>query len=178
MRVGRIIAFIVFIAFAALAAACGTGTRPGSTSPAGADSPSAPAQPDATSSLRFIEVCMVQSGEMADVTVQYSAETGDTLFGPPPGQGWPVHRGDPGYAVDQPWFIRNEPVTIGGWQYVKYGTPRVARVGELEHFASYGHSPFLKERGAREPAVLYVPLRNRCVFQAYHLSDHVHGVRG
>lgn len=174
MRARRI---IIPIAFIGLLVACGTGSRPPSApSPDGAHAPGRPLPPHGASlaPYRMIRVCAVQGGALTDVAMMYNPLTGDTSFGTP---SWPVTV--PPFAVDQPWFVHNEPITLGEWRYVKYGRPRAFRAGELVRAADYRGVPVFAERGdEKDLPVVYLPLRNFCEFQAYHLSDHLHGVRG
>ncbi|HEU0300653.1 MAG TPA: hypothetical protein VFR37_14380 [Longimicrobium sp.] len=143
--------------------------------PAAPPPPPPPPSPRPPITARDIRVCVVQNGMAVEVTAQFDTATGDTSFGTP---GWPVPPGDP-YAVNAQWFVDNEPVTIGGRQYVKYGYPRVLGVDDVTRVAEYrGITVFAEAGGVRPPEVVYVPVRMGCEFQPYQISTKAGAVRG
>jgi hypothetical protein len=84
-----------------------------------------------------------------------------------------------GYAAGATWYINNEPITVNGRRYVKYGLPRVLGVNEVTRTADFMGVPVFAEAGATGTTeVLYVPVRPGCEFQPYQLDVKVGGVRG
>jgi hypothetical protein len=121
---------------------------------------------------RDIRVCVVDNGQLREVTARYNTRTGDTTYtGTPPGT--------TGYAAGATWYINNEPITVNGRRYVRYGLPRVLGVNEVTRTAEYqGVSVFAEAGAMGTPEVLYVPVRAGCEFQPYQLEVKAGGVRG
>ena len=66
------------------------------------------------------------------------------------------------------WYRDNEPITVGGREYVKYGLPRVLGLNEVEWFAELDGLAVAAEPGATEPEVVYVLIDPaECGFQPY-----------
>lgn len=73
-----------------------------------------------------------------------------------------------GHARGRRWFVRNEPITVGGRSYVKYGLPRVLGRDEVAWFAEHDGLAVAAEAGVREPEVIYVLVEPaNCGFQPY-----------
>jgi hypothetical protein len=154
----------------AAAAACGPGRRVSAPEAAPAPPPSI-GRPTA----RMIPMCAVQNGQLVEVTAQFDPATGDTSFGRP--EWGPESRRI--LAAVEPWFIRDEPITVEGRRYVKFGTERVFRAGELAYAGLYLDLPlFTRADAPRPPEALFIPTRFDCRFQGYRLSDDVSSVRG
>jgi hypothetical protein len=126
---------------------------------------------------REIRVCVVENGALREVTAVYNTANGDTtVSGRPFAQAYPATSG---YAAGSTWFINNEPITVNGRRYVKYGLPRVLGVNEVVRTADYMGVPVFAEAGATGATeVLYLPVRPGCEFQPYQLDVKVGGVRG
>jgi hypothetical protein len=135
--------------------------------------PVQPQQPQTTP----ISVCVVQNGALTTVTAQYNRTTGDTTVN---GQRFSVaYPATTGYAASATWYINNEPITVNGRRYVKYGLPRVLGVNEVTRVADYMGVPVFAEAGATGATeVLYIPVRPGCEFQPYQVDVKVGGVRG
>jgi hypothetical protein len=133
--------------------------------------------PPVANPVRDIQVCVVQNGMLSNVTAQYNTTSGDTTYqGRDFGAAFPATTG---YAAGSTWFINNEPITVNGRRYVKYGLPRVLGVSEVARTADYMGVPVFAEAGATGATeVLYVPVRPGCEFQPYQLDVKVGGVRG
>lgn len=68
----------------------------------------------------------------------------------------------------RPWYRDNEPITVRGLDYVKYGLPRVLGLNEVEWFAELDGLAVTAEPGATEPEVVYVLIDPAgCGFQPY-----------
>jgi hypothetical protein len=135
--------------------------------------PIAPPPPPPVNPMREIRVCVVEGGMLREVTAMYNTQTGDTTVN---GQRIPATTG---YAAGATWYINNEPITVNGRRYVRYGLPRVLGVNEVTRSADYMGVPVFAEAGARgTPEVLYVPVRPGCEFQPYQLEVKAGGVRG
>lgn len=137
--------------------------------------PVAPPPPPPTT--RNIQVCVIQNGALTNVTAVYNTQSGDTTVN---GQRFStVYPATTGYAAGATWYINNEPITVNGRRYVKYGLPRVLGVNEVTRTADFMGVPVFAEAGATGATeVLYVPVRPGCEFQPYQLDVKVGGVRG
>jgi hypothetical protein len=103
----------------------------------------------------------------------YNTQNGDTTVN---GQPIPATTG---YAAGATWYINNEPITVNGRRYVRYGLPRVLGVNEVTRSADYMGVTVFSEAGAQgTPEVLYIPVRPGCEFQPYQLEVKAGGVRG
>ena len=68
----------------------------------------------------------------------------------------------------RPWYRDNEPITVGGRDYVKYGLPRVLGLNEVEWIAELDGLAVAAEPGATDPEVVYVLVGPaECGFQPY-----------
>ena len=75
-------------------------------------------------------------------------------------------------ARTRPWYRDNEPVTVGGRDYVKYGLPRVLGLNEVEWFAEFDGLAVVAEPGETAPEVIYVLVGPaECGFQPYQRRD-------
>jgi hypothetical protein len=132
-----------------------------------------PPPPPPVNPMREIRVCVVENGALREVTAMYNTQTGDTTVN---GQPIPATTG---YAAGATWYINNEPITVMGRRYVRYGLPRVLGVNEVARAADYQGVAVFAEAGAQgTPEVLYVPVRPGCEFQPYQLEVKAGGVRG
>jgi hypothetical protein len=123
--------------------------------------------------IRDIRVCVVENGSLREITAQYNTQTGDSTY-----NGQPIPA-SVGYAAGATWYINNEPITVGGRRYVRYGLPRVLGVNEVTRTADYQGVSVFSEAGAQgTPEVLYIPVRPGCEFQPYQLEVKAGGVRG
>lgn len=145
--------------------------------PPPAPQPVPPPPPPAPSTMRDIRVCVVENGALREVQAMYNTANGDTtVSGRPFAQAYPATSG---YAMGMTWFINNEPITVNGRRYVKYGLPRVLGVSEVARAGEYMGVPVFAEAGAAGMTeVLYLPVRPGCEFQPYQLDVKVGGVRG
>ncbi len=75
------------------------------------------------------------------------------------------------------WYTNNEPITVHGARFVKYGLPRVVAAGLLEAVGEYDGVPVYVETGAAFSEVLYVPVGARCEVQPYQSMTGFHVVR-
>lgn len=136
-----------------------------------------PPPPPPPVTTRDLRICVVESGALREVTATYNTATGDTTVnGRPFASAYPATSG---YAAGTTWFINNEPVTVMGRRYVKYGLPRVLGVGEVARMGDVMGVPVFAEAGATGATeVIYLPVRPGCEFQPYQLDVKVGGVRG
>jgi hypothetical protein len=130
--------------------------------------------PPAVEELRL---CVVHDGRVMHVTAQRDPATGRTTH-----QGQPFEAAFPDrgqYAQGADFFIRDEPITHGGRQYVRFGTPRVLEPGQVSAVGEFRGVPVFVEAGGTAPAgVVYLPVRAGCEFQPYQLEIKTGGVRG
>ena len=136
-----------------------------------------PVAPPPVVTTRTIQVCVVQNGALTNVSAVYNTANGDTTVN---GQRFATaYPATTGYAAGATWFINNEPITVNGRRYVKYGLPRVLGVNEVSRTADFMGVPVFAEAGATAGTeVIYVPVRPGCEFQPYQLDVKVGGVRG
>jgi hypothetical protein len=137
------------------------------------------AEPPARVDYTDVRYCVVQNGQLADVTVQYNPATGDSLYnGTRVSAAFPVTDGS--YAASLPWFIDNQPVTFGARRYVKYGLPRILGTAEVSNVGTVQGVSVFAETGAdaRRPEVIYLPTRPGCEFQPYQAEVKTGSVRG
>ncbi|HEX6371930.1 MAG TPA: hypothetical protein VF006_23605 [Longimicrobium sp.] len=131
------------------------------------------APPPPMNPMREIRVCVVENGMLREAMAMYDTRTGDTTVN---GQPIPATTG---YAAGATWYIGNEPITVMGRRYVRYGLPRVLGVNEVTRAGEFGGVSVFAEAGAQgAPEVLYVPVRPGCEFQPYQLEVKAGGVRG
>jgi hypothetical protein len=139
--------------------------------------PPPPPPPPPPVTTREIRVCVVENGALREVMAMYNTTTGDTTVN---GRDFvAAYPATTGYAGGMTWFINNEPVTVMGRRYVKYGLPRVLGVNEVTRMGDYMGVPVFAEAGATGTTeVIYLPVRPGCEFQPYQVDVKVGGVRG
>jgi hypothetical protein len=70
------------------------------------------------------------------------------------------------------WFVQNEPITVGGGSYVKYGLPRVLGREDVTWLAELDGLAVAAEAGLEEPEVVYLLVEPaNCGFQPYQRQD-------
>lgn len=75
-------------------------------------------------------------------------------------------------ARTRPWFRDNEPITVRGRDYVKYGLPRVLGLNEVEWLAEFDGRAVVTGPGETAPEVIYVLVSPaECGFQPYQRRD-------
>jgi hypothetical protein len=120
-----------------------------------------------TSGSQPLTVCVVQDGMLVDLVVTYEGR--DTLVdGRPFRDAHPVT--PPMYAAGADWFVRMDPIVFNGRRYPAYGNARVLPRSLLTRVGYHSGTPLFAERDTGNNgvvAVLYVPIRPGCVFQAY-----------
>lgn len=63
------------------------------------------------------------------------------------------------FAGDEPWYENNEPITLEGYRYIKYGYPRVLDQSEVGWIGMHRAIRVYAERGSPPiPHVLYLPV--------------------
>ncbi len=73
-----------------------------------------------------------------------------------------------GHGRGRTWFRDNEPITVRGREYVKYGLPRVLGRDEVTWFAELDGLAVAAEAGVTEPEVIYLLVEpTNCGFQPY-----------
>jgi hypothetical protein len=138
--------------------------------------PPPPPPPPAPSPMRDVQVCVVEGGQLRNVTAQYNTATGDTMAG---GQPFATrYPATSGYAAGAVWFIGNQAVTVMDRRYVKYGLPRILGANEVTRVGEYMGVPVFAEAGRTMPEVIYLPVRPGCELQPYQTETKTGGVRG
>jgi hypothetical protein len=142
-----------------LAVLANSGCAPGVAAPA--------SEPIAPDQMRSVSICVVENGDLIEVTALVEVETGDTLVGG--GSFSQRYADDDAYALQASWYRNNEPFTYAGVCYLKYGSPRIVAPVELRRIGKHhGVSLFAEVDDTRErPDVIYVPVRPGCWFQTY-----------
>ncbi len=128
-------------------------------------------------SMQAIRVCVVEGTALREVEAMYNPATGDTMVA---GQAFAMaYPATTGYAAGSTWYINNEPLTIGGRRYVKFGLPRVVSVTDVTRTSDYqGVGVFTDASATGTPDVVYIPVRPGCEFQPYQYEVPARGVRG
>ena len=132
--------------------------------------------PPTPPTMQDIRVCVVQDGNLTELSAQYNPTAGDTTVnGQPFGT---VHPMGSQYAANATWFINNEPVMFQNRRFVKYGLPRVLGVSEVTRVGEFQGVSLFAEAGQTRPDVVYVPVRPGCEFQPYQVEVKTGSVRG
>jgi hypothetical protein len=74
------------------------------------------------------------------------------------------------YASATRWYLAGMPITYAGRRYTRYEGPRVVGVGDVRRAGEFLGVPVFVAANhpqAERPAVIYVPTRRGCEFQAY-----------
>jgi hypothetical protein len=141
-----------------------------------------PPPPPPPPAEREMEICVIDDmGNIQVVDAIFLPETGDTMV-VVDGQRRAfatVYPTDARYAAGQRWFVDNEPIHVMDQRYVKTGLPRIIQPQELTRVGEYqGVSVFAQPGAETPPAVIYLPVRPGCEFQAYQAEEEVIRVRG
>jgi|tagenome__1003787_1003787.scaffolds.fasta_scaffold20977679_3 hypothetical protein len=116
-----------------------------------------------------ISYCVIQRGQVTEITAQIDPQTGDTISGiPPVANAFPATAG---YAAGDTWYINSEAITFSGNRYVKYGLPRIVGVDDLRPAGQYAGITVFVEAAATRLEVVYVPVRPGCEFQPYQREE-------
>jgi len=136
--------------------------------------PPPPPPPVETVAMR---VCVIENNMLREVEAMYNPATGDTtVAGQPFSSAFPATAG---YAAGANWYINNEPITIGGRRFVKFGLPRVVSVTDVTRTGEYqGVGVYTDATATGTPDVVYIPVRPGCEFQPYQYEVPARGVRG
>lgn len=135
--------------------------------------PPPPPPPPAAPAERQIQVCVVQNGQLQNVSAMFRPATGDTVVGSQAfSQAHPAT--SPNYATGAPWFIQVDTMVYSDNTWVKFGVTRVIQPPQLQRVGDINGTSVFAEAGstpAAAPAapydVLYVPVRPGCEFQPY-----------
>lgn len=77
-----------------------------------------------------------------------------------------------GYAGQETWFTRGQPVALRGLSYVKYGGERRVPLDQLRRVGDYQGVPlYSAPADTVRPQAVYVPVRVGCIFTAYVRED-------
>lgn len=163
----RTFAFLAAASLAAALSACGNGRPPAAPPPPPA--PVAVAEPVAVAPAPMVAVCLVEAGQLREVQVAVGA--GDSLLadGRRLADVYPAAAFG-SYASATRWYLAGMPITYSARRYTKYEGPRVLSVAEVRRAGEFlGVSVFVAATHpqAERPAVIYVPTRRGCEFQAY-----------
>jgi hypothetical protein len=132
--------------------------------------PPAPAPAPAPPATREITVCVVQDGEIRNVTATFNPSTNDTTVS---GQRFrdAYPSAAPAYAAGANWYVTTDQMRFNNRDYVRFGVSRlITTPAQLTRVGDFEGTPIFAEAGATAPHdVLYVPLRPGCEFQPYQL---------
>ena len=135
-----------------------------------------PPPPPVAPTTQDIQVCVLQDGNLTNVTATYNTTAGDTTVnGQPFATAFPTGGQ---YAANASWYINNEPVMFQNRRFVKYGLPRVLGVNEVTRVGEFQGVPVFAETGQTRPEVVYVLVRPGCEFQPYQVETKTGSVRG
>ena len=162
-----------FVALALVGSACGRGPAPQSTPVP----PTGPRPADAYAALADTVVCVVdrtterglrdlsakkQNGRVA-LLVDGEIRSLEELH--------PVNL-IAGYAGQEPWFTRGQPLTFQRRQYMKYRGERRVPIEMLKRVGEHQGIPlFAAPTDTMPPPAVYIPIRSGCIFQPYLRDD-------
>jgi len=130
----------------------------------------APAPMPAPPATREITVCVIQDGQIRNVTATFNPATNDTMVA---GQRFrDAHPATaPTYAAGANWYVTTDQMRFNNREYVRFGVSRlITTPAQLTRVGEFQGTPIFAEAGAMAPyQVLYVPLRPGCEFQPYQL---------
>jgi hypothetical protein len=111
-----------------------------------------------------VRYCVLLNGRLEEVEIDVVPDS--TYRGQPIARAF---RADGTYALNAVWYRDNEPITVAGHRYVKYGLPRILGSTDVVPVATYHGVTMFAEPGTnpRRPEVVYVPVRPGCWFQPY-----------
>ncbi|CAN5850904.1 hypothetical protein BH23GEM6_BH23GEM6_25050 [soil metagenome] len=131
--------------------------------------PPAPA-PAPAPATREITVCVIQDGQIRNMTATFNPATNDTMVA---GQRFrDAHAATaPTYAAGVNWYVTTDQMRFNNRDYVRFGVSRlITTPAQLTRVGEFQGTPIFAEAGATAPyQVLYVPLRPGCEFQPYQL---------
>ena len=153
----------------AVASACGNGRHAPAAAPPPPPAPVAAPEPVVAAPAPTVAACIVQAGELREVQVTVGA--GDSLLtdGRRLADVYP-EAALGSYAAATRWYRAEMPITYGGRRYTKHQGPRVLAVAEVRRAGEFLGVPVFVAAShprAERPAVIYVPTRRGCEFQAY-----------
>lgn len=125
------------------------------------------------------QVCVVEpGGTLNTLTVTIDPSTNDTTLAS--GQRLSAAQAGVMYAGGQTWYVDPQPVTFDGRPYVKYGVNRVIAASDLTSTGTMlnGVPVFREVRPTQSGDVIYVPVSQGCLFQAYQPQEVIRRVRG
>ena len=77
-----------------------------------------------------------------------------------------------GYAGQEVWFTRGQPITLRGRSYIKYRGERRVPVDQLRRVGDFQGVPlYSAPADTLRPQALYVPVRVGCIFNPYVRED-------
>lgn len=85
----------------------------------------------------------------------------------------------PPYVAAAQFFVDNNPIIVQQRRWVKFGLPRMIEIEDLQYRADYRqHAVFVAAGSGTATDVIYLPVRQGCLFQPYQYEVKVGGVRG
>jgi len=161
-------ALLAAASLAAVLSACGNG-RHAPAAPPPPPALVAVAEPVPAAPAQTAAVCVVEAGQLREVQVAVGA--GDSLLadGRRLADVYPAAALG-SYAAATRWYLAGMPITYSGRRYTKYEGPRVLAVAEVRRAGEFLGVPVFVAANhpqAERPAVIYVPTRRGCEFQAY-----------
>jgi hypothetical protein len=163
----RTFAFLAAASLAAALSACGNG-RPAAAPPP-APAPVTAPSPVVAAPAQTVAVCVVEAGQLRELQAVVSG--GDSLLadGRRLADVYPAAAFG-SYASATRWYLAGMPITYAGRRYTRYEGPRVVGVGDVRRAGEFLGVPVFVAANhpqAERPAVIYVPTRRGCEFQAY-----------
>ena len=125
---------------------------------------------NSTAQTKKIKQCVIEKGTLKMVDTEYDPSTG-IYYVSVSGTRYRFDEAYPSgidYAAAASWYINNEPITVNGQAYIKYGLPRILAINEIEKTSSFQTIGVYTERGTKGVAeVIYIPVKPGCEFQPY-----------
>ena len=164
----------VATALVILAGACGRTPPPVVAPPA----PSGPSIPQQFAALPDTAVCVVDRTTergLRDLQAKRGANGGVVLL--VDNQIQPLEAIHPvgvtaGYAGQEIWYTRGQPVSLQSRSYMRYGGERRVPMNQLRRVGDYQGIPlYSAPADSVRPQAVYVPVRVGCIFSAYVRED-------
>lgn len=154
--------------------ACG-GPLPASTPSVDEEPPPPPAPERATT------ICLFTDGDLRDVAAIHFPLTGETMVAVN-GERRPIAEVYPEMdflAAGAELAERDEPITFGDREYLKFGLPRTVSPAEVTRAGEFQGVSIFHDAGAESPPeVIYIPLASGCTAQPFQRQELVRQVQG
>jgi len=134
----------------------------------------------ATAQTNKVTQCVIENGILKNITSDYNQVTGDFTVNVNGVQKmlddvYPSTSHD--YAGSANWYINSEPIVVNGYNYVKYGLPRILGITDIKKVTQHkGVGVYIDATEKEISEVIYIPVRRGCEFQPYQKQFKIPGL--